>query len=188
MQFIELLGTAIGLSMDAFAVALCKGLAMPRLNWRHGGLIALFFGAFQALMPLLGWFLGSQFEQYIAPVDHWVAFALLAFIGGKMIWEALHEEEAEPGCEEGINLRQLTLMAFATSVDALAAGITFAFLQVSIVPSVSLIGLVTFALSLVGVYIGHRFGAKLMKKAELAGGGILILIGLKILLEGLGLL
>ncbi len=187
MGIIELLLIAVGLSMDAFAVSLCKGLAMRRVNWRRAGIIALFFGGFQAVMPLIGWALGRQFEQYITAYDHWIAFILLAFIGGKMIVEALHGGgEAE---EEGaLDLKELFILAVATSIDALAVGITFAFLSVNIVPSVLMIGATTFLLSLVGVAVGSAFGAKLMKKAEIFGGAILIAIGLKILLEHLGVL
>ena len=189
MGILELFLIGIGLSMDAFAVAVCRGLAMPRLNWRHGAVIALFFGGFQALMPLIGWILGSQFSGYIQSVDHWVAFVLLGFIGGNMIREALGAEEEDP-CEEcgALDLKQLFLMAVATSIDALAVGVTFAFLNVPIIPAVSLIGCTTFVLSLIGVVVGNYFGARYKKRAEMTGGIILILLGIKILLEHLGLL
>ena len=182
----ELLLIAIGLSMDAFAVSLCKGLGMKKLNYVHALVIALFFGVFQAVMPLIGWTLGRQFEQYITAVDHWIAFGLLAFIGGKMIWDATHDGE-EDACpvDQRLDLKQLTLMAIATSIDALAVGITFAFLQTPIVPAVLEIGCVTFGLSFVGVIVGHLFGTRFKKGAEIAGGGVLILIGLKILIEHL---
>ncbi len=187
MSIIELLLVGVGLSMDAFAAAVCKGLGMRKLNWRQGGLVALFFGGFQGLMPLVGWFLGRQFEQYITRVDHWIAFLLLGYIGGKMIWDAFHDQE--DGEEAAaFDLKELTVMAVATSIDALAVGITFAFLQVQILPAVTIIGCTTFALSLVGVWIGHRFGSRYKSKATLAGGVILCLIGLKILLEHLGLM
>jgi len=190
MDWIQLVLIAVSLSMDAFAVALCKGLCMKRINYKHAGVIALFFGAFQALMPLIGWFLGKQFEQYITPIDHWIAFVLLGYIGGKMIWDALHEDNEGQACdiEEKLDLKELFIMAVATSIDALAVGITFAFLNVSIVPSVCAIGLITFVLSLVGVVVGNRFGNKFQSKAQLAGGAVLVLIGLRILLEHLGIL
>ena len=186
----ELVLIGVGLSMDAFAVALCKGLSMHRVNYAHAAVIALFFGVFQALMPLIGWVLGTQFARYITSVDHWIAFALLGYIGGKMIWDALHEApETAPCAGEGrLDLKELLMLAVATSIDALAVGITFAFLQVSILPAVATIGLITFALSFAGVAVGNRFGTRFQKKAEIAGGVVLVLIGLKILLEHLGLL
>lgn len=190
MDGIQLVLIAVGLSMDAFAVALCKGLCMKRINYAHAGVIALFFGGFQGLMPLIGWVLGKQFEQYITPIDHWIAFVLLGYIGGKMIWDALHEDSEGLSCEveQKLDLKELLIMAVATSIDALAVGITFAFLQVSIVPAVASIGLITFALSFVGVVVGNKFGNRFQSKAQLAGGTVLVLIGLKILLEHLGIL
>lgn len=190
MGFIELLLIGVGLSMDAFAVAVCKGLCMKRLNMRQALIIALFFGGFQAFMPFVGWALGTQFEQLITPVDHWIAFVLLTFIGSKMLWDSFHGGDEDLACpaDGKLDLRELTMMAIATSIDALAVGITFAFLRVDIVMSVTLIGLTTFALSLVGVAVGHRFGARYEKAATVVGGGVLILIGLKILLEHLGIL
>lgn len=187
MAFVELFLIALGLSMDAFAVSVCKGLGMRRMNWKNAGLIALFFGGFQALMPLLGWLLGRQFEHYITAFDHWIAFVLLVFIGGKMMYDAFKGEE-EPDCGETLNIRELLVLAVATSIDALAVGITFAFLKVQIVPSVITIGVTTFILSLVGIAVGRKFGGWLMQKAQFAGGIILIVIGLKILLEHLGVL
>ena len=187
MSFAELFLIGVGLSMDAFAVAVCKGLKMQKLNLKQTAVIALFFGGFQALMPLIGWFLGKQFEVYITSVDHWIAFALLAFIGGKMIWDALHEGEDEDE-DRGFDLKELFALAVATSIDALAVGVTFAFLRVNIWTSIAVIGLTTFCLSAVGVFIGHQFGAKYKDKAALVGGVILVLIGLKILLEGLGVI
>ncbi len=186
----ELVLIGVGLSMDAFAVALCKGLSMRRVNYAHAAVIALFFGVFQAVMPLIGWVLGTQFARYITSVDHWIAFALLGYIGGKMIWDALHEApETAPCAGAGrLDLKELLMLAVATSIDALAVGITFAFLQVSILPAVATIGLITFALSFAGVVVGNRFGTRFQKKAEIAGGVVLVLIGLKILLEHLGLL
>ena len=190
MSFVEIFLIGIGLSMDAFAVSICQGLSMKKLNWRHAGVIALFFGGFQAMMPLLGWFLGSQFASYIQQFDHWVAFVLLAIIGFNMLREALsddEDEEEECGCGEKLDLKRLFLMAVATSIDALAVGVTFAFLEVTVLPAVSIIGCTTFCLSLVGVAVGNYFGARFKKSAEISGGAILILLGLKILLEHLGL-
>ena len=190
MGFIELFLTGVGLSMDAFAVAVCKGLGMKRLDARQALLIALFFGGFQALMPLAGWVLGSGFQSLIEPVDHWVAFALLAFIGGKMLLDGIRGEgDGEPSGEaRALDIRELLMLAIATSIDALAVGITFAFLQVDIAPSVALIGATTFALSLAGVAVGHLFGARFERPATIVGGAVLILIGAKILLEHLGIL
>ena len=190
MGIVELVLVAVGLSMDAFAVSVCKGLGMRRINLRTAAVLALFFGGFQALMPFIGWALGSQFLWLIEPVDHWVAFILLAFLGGKMIWEALHEDE---GCAEGedtscIDLHEFFMLAVATSIDALAAGISFAALAVNIVPSVLLIGVITFSFTLVGVAVGHYFGARYQKPASITGGIVLALIGLKVLLEGLGII
>lgn len=194
MGFIELFMIAIGLSMDAFAVAICKGLNMKKVNYKNTVIIALFFGVFQGVMPLIGWLLGRNFEQYITSIDHWIAFVLLAFIGGNMIREGLKgddevSEEALTTLEysEKLDLKELTVMAIATSIDALAIGITFAFLKVSIVPAVTLIGITTFIISLGGVFIGNYFGVKYKNKAEIAGGVILILIGTKILLSHLGI-
>lgn len=188
MGLIELILLAIGLSMDAFAVAVCKGLNMRKVNYKQMLLIALFFGGFQAIMPLIGWVLGKQFEQYITSVDHWIAFGLLVIIGGKMVWEVFRGEEEETcACTVKFDLKELFVLAIATSIDALAVGITFAFLQVTIWMPISLIGITTFGLSIVGVMIGNKFGEKYKSKAELAGGIILILIGFKILFEHLGL-
>lgn len=190
MGWIELFLIAVGLAMDAFAVSICKGLNMTKLNYRHSVVIALFFGGFQALMPLIGWFLGSRFQNYITTIDHWVAFGLLVFIGGQMIAEAVRADEEEVE-EDGdaLKIKQLFLLAIATSIDALAVGITFGLLEgTNIWLSISMIGIVTFIISFAGVSIGHRFGNRYEKKAELAGGIILVLIGLKILLEHLGIL
>lgn len=190
MGLSELILLAVGLSMDAFAVAVCKGLKMRKVNGQHTLVIALFFGGFQAIMPLIGWLLGRQFEQYITNVDHWIAFGLLVFIGGKMIREVFKNEEEEViGSEEGkLELKELLILAIATSVDALAVGITFAFLQVTIWMPIFLIGMTTFILAIIGVVVGNKFGEKYKSKAEFAGGAILILIGFKILLEHLGML
>lgn len=185
MGVAELFLIGVGLSMDAFAVAVCKGLAMPKMRWRQTAVIALFFGGFQALMPILGWALGRQFEMYITSVDHWIAFALLVMIGGKMVWDAFHEEGAED-LQEKFSLKELLVLAIATSIDAMAVGITFAFLRVEIVSAAILIGCTTCILSLIGVCVGRQFGDRFQNKATLAGGIILCLIGLKILLEHLG--
>lgn len=190
MGFVELLLIGVGLSMDAFAVSICKGLGMRRVNWGHSLVIALFFGGFQALMPLLGWALGSQFAVYVMPVAPWAAFALLALVGGKMLWDAFHEDE-EGGVGQGagkLDLKELLVLAIATSIDAFAVGLSFAFLQVNIVSSVAIIGVTTFALSLVGVSAGNVFGSRWERPSTIAGGAILILIGLHTLLDGLGIL
>lgn len=186
MGFIEILLIGIGLSMDAFAASICKGLNMQKVNKADAVVIGLFFGSFQAVMPLIGWILGRQFESYIISFDHWAAFGLLAFLGGKMIVEALKCGDDETA--ETLDIKELLLMAIATSIDALAVGITFAFLKVNIIGSVSIIGISTFILSFIGVHIGNRFGSKFKTKAELAGGIILILIGVKILFEHLGIM
>jgi len=186
---LELVLIAVGLSMDAFAVSLCKGLCMRKLRYGQAAVIALFFGGFQMLMPLIGWAVGTQFQRYIMPVDHWVAFALLAYGGGKMIWEAVRDKPEEACAVDGkLDLKELLLLAIATSIDALAAGITFAFIQTPIVAAVTEIGAITFALSYAGVMIGHKFGTRFKRKAEIAGGAVLILMGLKILLDHLGVL
>lgn len=187
MGLAELFLIGVGLSMDAFAVAVCKGLAMPRMRWRQGAAIAVSFGFFQAAMPMLGWLLGRQFESYITSIDHWIAFVLLGLIGGKMIWDAFHEDE-ETGTEAHLSWKELLVLSVATSIDAMAVGITFAFLQAPILSAACLIGCTTFCLSLMGVWVGFRFGSRWREKATLAGGAILILIGLKILLEHTGIL
>lgn len=191
VMFFTLLLMGVGLSMDAFAVSICKGLSMRKVNKKQCLVIGLFFGGFQALMPFVGWVLGSQFEQYITSIDHWIAFILLGFIGGKMVVEAIREkdEAVEVGkMDPPLDLKEMFILAIATSIDALAVGITFAFLQVPIVEAISIIGITTFVISVIGVYVGNFFGNRYKKKAELAGGIILILIGLKILLEHLGIL
>ena len=191
MGFLELFLIGVGLSMDAFAVAICQGLSMTKIKWGHALTVGLYFGGFQALMPLLGWVLGSQFSGYIQQYDHWVAFILLLLIGGNMIREAFsgEEDEAEDAAAGGgPDHKKLFLMAIATSIDALAVGVTFAFLRVEIGPAVSCIGVITFLLSAAGVYIGGAFGDRFQGKAELAGGVILVLMGSKILLEHLGFL
>ena len=196
MGLAELVLLAVGLSMDAFAVSICKGLGMKKINLKVAVVLGLFFGAFQAGMPVIGWALGSQFMGIIGPIDHWIAFILLAFIGGKMLWEAPTEDEDEDEDEdegddkdaEKIDLGEYLILAIATSIDALAVGISFAALSVDIMPAVSLIGITTFIFSVAGVAIGHTFGARYEKPATIVGGVVLILIGLKILLEHLGIL
>ena len=186
MGLADLLILAVGLSMDAFAVAICKGLSIQKLRLRHAVIVGGWFGAFQALMPAIGWLLGSAFADMIAAVDHWIAFVLLSLIGGNMIREALGRGEED--CDPSLAPVAMLLLAVATSIDALAVGVTFAFLRVEIVPAVTLIGVCTFAISAAGVKIGNVFGARYKSKAELLGGVVLVLIGLKILLEHLELL
>ena len=184
MGLIELFLIAVGLSMDAFAVSVCKGLAMPKCTFKKAAIVGLWFGGFQALMPAIGYVLGAQFQEAIASIDHWIAFVLLALIGGNMIHEALDNDEEE--ADASLNVKTMFLLAVATSIDALAIGITFAFLKVNIIPAVCFIGIVTFIISFAGVKIGNVFGARYKNKAEIVGGIILILLGLKILLEHLG--
>lgn len=191
MGFVELFLIGVGLSMDAFAVSICKGLGMKRLNMEQALVIGLFFGDFQALMPLIGWALGTQLADFITPIDHWIAFILLALIGGKMLFDAFREDDEEEAGEPKdtrLDLKELLMLAIATSIDALAVGITFAFLGVNIVVAIAVIGVTTFALSVVGVAVGHVFGARYEKGATIAGGIVLILIGCKILLEHLGII
>ena len=182
MGLIELFLIAVGLSMDAFAVSVCKGLAMPKCTFKKAAIVGLWFGGFQALMPAIGYILGAQFQEAIASIDHWIAFVLLALIGGNMIHEALDNDEEE--ADASLDVKTMFLLAVATSIDALAIGITFAFLKVNIIPAVCFIGIVTFIIS----FAGNVFGARYKNKAEIVGGVILILLGLKILLEHLGFL
>ena len=186
MSFPELLILAVGLAMDAFAVAVCKGLSLRTLKQQQALLVGVWFGLFQALMPALGWLLGSAFSGLVQSVDHWVAFVLLSIIGGNMIREGLQGDDEN--CDPSLSFGVMLLLAVATSIDALAVGITFAFLNVSILLAVALIGVVTFTISAVGVKMGNLFGARYKSKAEFFGGAVLILIGLKILLEHLGIL
>ena len=183
MSLLTLFITAVGLSMDAFAVSICKGLAMKKLSMKKALVIGLWFGGFQALMPTIGYLLGTRFESYVTGIDHWIAFVLLALIGVNMIKEALSEEDEE--ADDSIGVKIMFLLAVATSIDALAVGVTYAFLQVRIIPAVIFIGVTTFVLSIAGVKIGNVFGLKYKAKAEIAGGMILILMGLKILVEHL---
>ena len=188
MSVLEILILAVGLSMDAFAVSICKGLAVKRIDIGKAGIVGLWFGGFQALMPTLGYFLGSSFEKYITSFDHWIAFALLSLIGINMLREGLSKEETEAE-DASFAFRSMLVLAIATSIDALAVGITFGLLpDVQILPSALLIGCTTFIFSAVGLKVGNVFGLKYKSKAEIAGGVILILIGLKILLEHLGVL
>ena len=191
MTLLEIFLIGIGLSMDAFAVAICKGLAMPDKVDRKGALlIALYFGVFQAVQPALGWLLGSQFARYVTQMAPWIAFVLLAWIGGSMIRESLSKEEKEEAEMGAVSHKELLVLAVATSIDALAVGVTFSMLElaVSIGAAVALIGCTTFVISLGGVYVGNMFGARYKGKAEFVGGAILILIGVKILLEHFGVL
>lgn len=183
MGMFELFFLAVGLAMDAFAASVCKGLAMPRLRRRDAVAVGTWFGSFQALMPLLGYLLGSAFAPLIVRVDHWAAFALLAFLGGNMFWESFRPDGED--CGPSLRVRDMFLLSVATSVDALAVGITFAFLQVEILSAVCLIGGVTFFLSAAGAALGHAFGARYKAGAERFGGAVLILMGLRILLAHL---
>lgn len=185
MSFIELFLIAVGLSMDAFAVSVCKGLSVKRLSAKHALIVGIYFGGFQFLMPVIGYLLGFRFEHIITNIDHWIAFVLLAFIGGSMIKESFGKSEE---LNDDFSFKTMLMMAVATSIDALAVGITFAFLSVRILPAAGLIGITTFIISGAGIYIGNVFGAKYKSRAELAGGVILILIGVKILLEHLGII
>lgn len=187
MTIFEFFTLGIALAMDAFAVSVCKGLGMPRVNKRQTLLIAAFFGGFQGLMPVLGWLLGTRFERYITSFDHWIAFALLVFLGCKMLFDALRGG-SDGGCGGAFSVKELLLLSIATSIDALAVGITFAFLHARVALGASIIALTTFVLCILGVFIGHRFGSRWEKPAQTAGGVILILIGVKILLEHLGII
>ena len=191
MSILEILLLGVGLAMDAFAVSVCKGLAMRKVNIKQTAVIALFFGGFQALMPLLGYFLGSTFAAHVKQVDHWIAFILLAYIGGKMIADAIREMKEVPEVDEldpPLNIPELFIMAIATSIDALAVGVTFSFMEVNIFLAVSVIGIVTFVLSAIAVFIGNIFGVRFRTIAQVAGGAILVLLGTRILLTHLGIL
>lgn len=186
MGLLELFLLAVGLSMDAFAVSICKGLSIRSLKVRQALIVGLWFGAFQALMPTIGYLLGSAFTSLIESVDHWIAFVLLAIIGGNMIREGVKGDDEK--CDPSLSFGVMLMLAVATSIDALAVGVTFAFLRVELLPAVTLIGLTTFVISAAGVKIGHLFGTRYQAKAELFGGAVLVLIGLKILLEHLGVI
>lgn len=185
MGLLELVLIAVGLAMDAFAVSVCKGLSMSKMEWKKAVIIGLYFGGFQALMPLIGYVLGVGFEDKIKSLDHWIAFVLLVFIGMNMIKEAFEIKEES---NDKIDFKTMIILGIATSIDALAVGVTFAFLNVNIMLAISLIGIITFIISMIGVKIGNVFGDKYETKAELAGGFILIFLGAKILLEHLGIL
>lgn len=188
MSLIELFLIAVGLSMDAFAVSVCKGLATRKISVKHLFIVGAWFGGFQALMPTIGYLLGSTFQRYITAFDHWIAFVLLCFIGGNMIHESFGKED-EDSSDSSFTVKTMLVLAIATSIDALAVGITFALLpNVNIVAAVLFIGAVTFILSGIGLKVGSIFGLKYKAKAEFAGGLILILIGIKILLEHLGII
>ncbi len=195
MGLFEIFFIAVGLAMDAFAASVCKGLSMKADKGRLAKalVIALLFGAFQAVMPLLGYFLGSQFSSFVEPVDHWIAFVLLSIIGGKMIWDAVRgsdgdseSDESKPG--SSFNVLELVGLAVATSIDAFIVGCSFAFMNVNIIAAVIIIGLVTFALSILGVVLGSHFGTRYNKVASIVGGVVLVLIGVKTLLDHLGIL
>ena len=186
MGVIELLLLSVGLAMDAFAVSICKGISMKKMNWKKAIIVGLYFGIFQALMPIIGYFLGSTFEDLVTHIDHWIAFALLAIIGGGMIKESFEYDNENKN--DDVSFKIMIVLAIATSIDALAVGITFAFLNVNLLLAVSLIGIITFILSVAGTKIGNRFGDKYESKAELVGGIILVLLGVKILLEHLGVI
>ena len=183
MGIIELIVLSIGLAMDAFAVSICKGLSMPRMKWKNAIIIGAYFGYFQALMPALGYLLGFNFQDRISNIDHWVAFILLGVIGINMIKEAISKDNDVHN--ESVKFKEMIVLAIATSIDALAVGITFAFLNVNLILAISLIGIITFIISVLGVKVGNIFGDKYEKKAEFMGGIILILLGIKILLEHL---
>ena len=185
MSFLELLLIAIGLSMDAFSVSICKGLTTKRFSWRMALICGLWFGLFQALMPIIGYFLGAQFQELVEAYDHWIAFGLLFLIGANMIREAVWGKKEENEDDSSLGFKTMLFLAIATSIDALAVGVSFACIQVKLWSSVLIIGLTTFFFSILGVKIGHVFGSKFEKSAGIVGGIILILIGLKILLEHL---
>ena len=184
MTIFEIIAIGVALAMDAFAVSICKGLSMKKVNYKDSFIIALFFGGFQALMPLIGYYAGTLFLSYIEKYDHWVAFILLAYIGGKMIVDALHPEEIKTE-EYKMDYKELTVMAIATSIDALAVGIAFSCEDVQIFSSIAIIGIVTFVICFAGVSIGNRFGAKYQNKAQIAGGIVLLIIGIRIIAEHL---
>lgn len=185
MSLPELFILALALSMDAFAVSICKGLSMPKLNKKHAVIVGLYFGFFQGFMPVIGYFLGFYFRGTIASIDHWIAFILLSVIGINMIKEAMTTCPCDDELNASVDVKTMLVLAIATSIDALAVGITFAFLQVQLLTAVSIIGITTFLLSIVGVKVGNVFGTKYKNKAEITGGIVLILIGVKILIEHL---
>lgn len=183
MTLFEIILVGIGLSMDAFAVSICKGLSMKKLKWKNAVIVGAYFGLFQAIMPLSGYLLGTTFSDLVISIDHWIAFILLTTIGGKMLKEAYSNNEEDEN--DKLDFKTMLVLAIATSIDALAVGITFAFFEINIIKAISIIGFLTFTISAIGVIIGNKFGHKFQGKAEIVGGVILILIGLKILVEHL---
>ena len=186
MGILELVLIAIGLAMDAFAVSICKGLSMKKMSWKKAIIIGGYFGAFQGLMPVIGYFLGTSFERFVTKIDHWIAFGLLGFIGINMLKEAFGNETEN--CNDNVDLKTMVVLAIATSIDALAVGITFAFLKTNIVLASLIIAIITFAVCIIGVKIGNKFGDKYERKSETVGGLILIFMGIKILLEHLSII
>lgn len=186
MDFLEIIGIGLGLAMDSFAISICKGLAMKKMNWKNATIIAAFFGIFHIGMLIIGYYLGTAFSSFVDSVDHWIAFILLLIVGGKMIVESFEKKPKEK--DKGVDFKSMIGIATAASIDALAVGVTFAFFEANIFISSLIIGIIIFVLAIVGVVIGKKFGGKLGNKAELLGGVILILIGVKILLEHLGVI
>lgn len=186
MKLLEIILIAVGLAMDAFAVSVCKGLSMKKINYKKVFIIALYFGLFQTFMPVIGYFLGISFQSIILNIDHWIAFGLLCAIGGKMVLDSFEDESDE--INDSIEAKTMIILAIATSIDALAVGITFAFLSAKLLSSVLIIGIITFILAIVGVKLGNKFGGVFENKAEIIGGGILIIMGFKILLEHTGVI
>ena len=187
MEIGELIVLSLGLGMDAFAVSICKGLSMKKMNWKKALIIGLYFGGFQAIMPVLGYSLSKGFENFVTSIDHWIVFILLSIIGGKMVKDAFSQENSE-NCNEDVGFKTMIVLAIATSIDALAVGITFAFLNVNLILAIALIGSITFFLSVIGTKVGNVFGDRYENKAELLGGVILIFLGIKILLEHLNII
>ncbi|MBQ2836398.1 MAG: manganese efflux pump [Clostridia bacterium] len=186
MELLEIILIAIGLAMDAFAVSICKGLSMKKMSWKKALIVGLYFGIFQGVMPVIGYLLGTSFESLVTKIDHWIAFGLLVFIGANMLKEAFGNDSEN--YNDNVDFKSMVVLAIATSIDALAIGITFAFLQVNITLAPLLIGIITFIICIIGVKIGNKFGDKYERKAETVGGLILILMGIKILLEHLGII
>lgn len=186
MGALEILLISVGLAMDAFAVSICKGLSMRRMSWKKAIIVALYFGIFQGIMPIIGYFLGTSFQSLVTKIDHWIAFGLLTFIGANMLKESFSKEQEN--CNDKVDFKTMIILAVATSIDALAVGITFAFLNVNLLFASLMIGIVTFIISVIGVKIGNKFGDKYERKAETVGGLILIIMGVKILLEHLGVI
>ena len=186
MSIIEIILIGIGLAMDAFAVSICKGLSMKKLEFRKAIVIALYFGIFQAVMPIIGYYLGERFESLVTSIDHWIILGLLVFIGANMIKESFEKENTE--ANDNVDMKTMLILAIATSIDALAVGITFAFFEINVISVVLAIGIITFILSVIGVKIGNKFGEKYKRKSEFVGGLILILIGIKVLMEHLGII